>query len=250
MNAKVGLAKLYVDLRELTKAKDILTPILRQSEDTSKCEEKTFKVIVDAKHAMAHIYLLEGNCRGAEALQLEVVTLLERAFTREHDDTQVAIHDLALIYSELGQFDKAKNLLDEAVSTTRCSRGETHPATCQTIQSLAKVYIKLERYEKSLGILEELLHLMPEDPDHDHPLRISVIEQIAVPLQYLHRYDEEIKLREQALAMRQQRQGFDHVRTLESTVCTADCYLRLERHEEAMGLWKGVVPIAKEGARR
>lgn len=78
MTAKFYLAHLYTQSEELTKAKEILTSILRQSED---CQEKMLKIIVIAKFAMADIYQEEGKYRAAEALQLEVVAFYESLYT-------------------------------------------------------------------------------------------------------------------------------------------------------------------------
>ncbi len=157
MTAKVCLAELYTKPEEWTKAKEILTSILRQSEDTSDCREELFEVIVDAKSAMVHIYQLEGKFRAAETLQLEVVAFSEQAFTRENFRTRAAIRRLAEIQSELGQHDNAINLLQEVLSLNQRLYGEAHVATFGIIQSLAEVYRKLKRYEESLRILEEFL---------------------------------------------------------------------------------------------
>lgn len=245
MTAKVALAHLYIHSNEFTKAKNILKPILGQSEDTSESQEKLVRVIVDAKYAMAQIYVLEGNRRAAEALVLEIVPILERAFTRGHGETQKATYGLAYIYTGSGELDKAKNLLEEVVRTVRHPHGKTDPAFCRVIQKLAAVYGRLGRFEEALGILEELLSRMREDLVQDDLLRLSVIEGIALSLNSMNKYDEEIGFREQALAMRRQRQGFDHVETLEQAVHTAECYLQLQRYDEALDLFKGVVPIRK-----
>jgi len=246
IDAKVNLAEVYTASEEWTKAKDILTAILRQSEDIPGGQEELIKVIVAAKHSMAHLYLLEGNYQAAETLQLEVLLFRERVFTRNNTDTQAAIIGLASIYSELGQLDKAKNLFEEVLSTNRRLRGEKHPIAFLTMQPLAKVYRKLERYEESLGLLEELLIIMQEGLDRDDPEYISVIEDIAISFRWLYRFDKEIKLREQALAMRRQRKGFDHIKTLNSAVDTAECYRRLQRYDEALELLKEVVPRGKK----
>jgi len=245
MTAKVCLAELYTESEEWTKAKEILTSILRQSEDTSDCREELFEVIVDAKSAMVHIYQLEGKFRAAETLQLGVVAFSEHAFTRENFRTRAAIRRLAEIQSELGQHDNAINLLQEVLSLNQRLCGEAHVATFGIIQSLAEVYRKLKRYEESLRILEEFLPLVQEDLYHGISLRVSVIEHIAVSLQYLNRYDEEVQMREQSLAIQRKRQGFDHVRTIQSTLLTADCHRRLKRYEEEFELLKGVVPTMK-----
>jgi len=202
MTAKVALADLYIHSNEFTKAKNILKPILGQSEDTSESQEELVRVIVDAKYAMAQTYLLEGNRRATEALVLEIVPILERAFTRGHRETQKAIYRLAFIYTGSGELDKAKNLLEEVVRTVRHPHGKTDPAFCRVIQKLAAVYGMLGRFEEALGILEELLSRMREDLVQDDLLRLSVIEEIALSLNSMNKYDEEIGFREQALAMR------------------------------------------------
>lgn len=242
--AKVILAKVYTKAQEWKMAKDVLTPMLSQSEDDSKCSTELIEVIVDAKEAMAHIYQLEGNLSAAETLQLEVVTSLERAFTREDERTQAAIHSLASMYVKIGQLDKAVNLLEDSLRSNRCCV-EKHPSTHMLVPLLAEVYCKLERYKESLGILEELLPLMQEYLDRDDPRYISVIEQIAESLCFLHRDEEGVKLCEQALAMRRQRQGFDHVKTLESAIKTAKCYILLRRYNEGLELLKEVVSRSK-----
>jgi len=245
MTAKVALTNLYIHSNEFTKAKNILKPILGQSEDTSEAQEKLVRVIVDAKYAMAQIYLLEGNRRAAEAFVLEIVRILERAFTRGHLETQTAIFRLAFICTGSGELDKAKNLLEEVVRTVRHPHGKTDPAFCRVIQDLATVYGRLGRFGEALGILKELLSRMQEHLFQDDLLRLSVIEEIALSLNCMKKYDEEIGFREQALAMRRQRQGFDHVETLKQAIRTAKCYLQLQRYDEALDLYKEVVPIRK-----
>lgn len=243
--AKVIIAEIYSKSKEWTKAKNILTPILRQREDTPRCQHELVDIIGAARCAMANIYLLEGNLGAAETLLLKVVTFCERVYTREHTDTQDAIDNLASTYIELGWLDKAKSLLEGLLSINRRTCGEIHEHTFSTMQKRAEVYRKLERYEESLGLLEELLTLMQEVLESDDPLCISVIEELAESLHFLDRYEEEVKLREQALAMRRQRQGFDHVETLESAISTAYCYQELRRYPEALDLLKEVVSTRK-----
>ncbi len=52
-------------------------------------------------------------------------------------------------------------------------------------------------------------------------------------------------MREQSLAIQRKRQGFDHVRTIQSTLLTADCHRRLKRYKEEFELLKGVMPTMK-----
>lgn len=243
--AKVSLAGLYTKSKKWTKAKNILTPIRRQREETLECQDELVDIVGAAKCAMASIYLLEGNLGAAETLLLELVAFCERVFTRKHIQSQGAIYNLASTCSELGWLHKARSLYEGLLSINRRARGESHNRTFLTIQRLAEVYRKLERYEDSLGLIEKLLPLMQEDLGRDDPLCISVIEQIAESLRLVHRYEEGVILREQALAMRRQRQGIDHVDTLASAVGTAACYLQLQRYDEALELLKGVVQISK-----
>lgn len=245
IDAKIFLAQIYTDSRDWTKAKEILTLILRQSKHTSRCQEKMAAIIIESKQAMARIHLLEDDLRAAETLQLEVVAFYERAFTREDMKTQYALEGLATIYAGLGQLDEAKILFEEMIPTSQRLHGKTSPTIIPVIQKLAVVYIQLECYEDSLRILEEHLPLVQEILDYDHPSRISMIERIAQSLKGLYRYDEEVIRREQVLTIRRQQQGFDHVETLESAAYTASCYSRLRRYHDALDLREEMLSISK-----
>jgi len=66
-----------------------------------------------------------------------------------HPDTLGSINNLALTYSQRGQWDKAEKLQVEVIAKSKEVLGEGHPSTLTSISNLAGTYSERGQWEKA-----------------------------------------------------------------------------------------------------
>lgn len=87
-------------------------------------------------------------CQQVLALRLE--TLGE-----DHPDTIIAMRDLAVLYSEQGEYQKAEQLWERMLELAAQAWGENHPHALVAMYSLAELYSKTGKDQKSLAMREK-----------------------------------------------------------------------------------------------
>jgi tetratricopeptide (TPR) repeat protein len=95
---RIGLA--YEQLGRYEEAVEAFQSVIALSTDDTKAEAMAaFKGGADARASMAHTYALCGHCEEARSILAELEAQAARAY--------IPPHDLAMVYSALGERDKA-----------------------------------------------------------------------------------------------------------------------------------------------
>jgi len=97
------------------------------------------------------------------------------------DNTSVETSELknymAIVYKELGEYEKARGLLEEALQSDVKNFEANHPTIARCQSNLAVVYKDLGEYEKARDLLEEALQSAEENYEANHPA-IAVSQSI------------------------------------------------------------------------
>ncbi|MBK8501041.1 MAG: tetratricopeptide repeat protein [Saprospiraceae bacterium] len=78
-------------------------------------------------------------------------------FGKLHPNVAISQSNLALVYQDLGDYEKARDLLEGALKSALQNFGELHPNVAISQSNLAVVYQDLGDYEKARDLLEGAL---------------------------------------------------------------------------------------------
>jgi tetratricopeptide (TPR) repeat protein len=89
-------------------------------------------------------------------MYLEALENTEKLLGKAHSEYGVRLSNLALLYKEMGQYDKALALSLEAMENTEKSRGKGHSSYGTRLINLATLYESMGQYDKALPLYLEL----------------------------------------------------------------------------------------------
>lgn len=151
----------------------------------------------------------QGDQQGALRLQLEVVSMLQRAYPHGHPNLARGLANLANAYEIAGRFDEASTTFGQALPLQIDLFGESHPDVVQTLSSMTN--LDLRRGDGAAALLngarawKAAQQLAP-----DHPITAYAEVMYAQALCAADRGGEALPLIEQALAARKSGLPADH----------------------------------------
>jgi tetratricopeptide (TPR) repeat protein len=163
----------------------------------------------------------------------------------EHEDTLLAMGDLALSYKEIGSFQKALELEEKVLDVLGKTLGEEHHDTLATVGNLAMSYGRLGRYTEALKLGQKVLEarrrvLGLEDAD-----TLMAMGNLAAYYADLGRNQEALELEEQVLEIQKRILGPEDPDMLREMSNLADSYRRVGRKQEALELNQRALEMQK-----
>ena len=112
-----------------------------------------------------------------------------------------AISNLALVYLEIGDYERAESLYREALENDRKVYGQRHPELSTTLNNLALVYQDMGNLEAAEDMYEQVIDMDREFLPADHPQLAMSIGNLAWLKLDKGELDRAIELQEEALDM-------------------------------------------------
>ncbi len=129
----------------------------------------------------------------------------------DHTDITASLQsNLAMVYIELGQFEKARELLEQALQTNIEKHGEKHSSVATSQSNLAMIYKDLGEFEKARELLEQALRTGIEISGEKHPSVAIDKFNLALIYQELCHLEKARDLLEQALHLDIENYGDKH----------------------------------------
>ena len=98
---------------------------------------------------LAGLRMQQGRAREAEALLLQSLDILQKAFGEDHPNLLPPIHALASYYGGKNEWSRAEPLLAHAVRIAEARLGDEHPATPNILDSHGNVLEHLGRLDEA-----------------------------------------------------------------------------------------------------
>ncbi len=164
----------------------------------------------------------------------------EALLKRIPDDTspQKALleNNLAVVYIQMGEYERARELLEEALASDLKNFGQDHPDVALDKSNLALVYQDLGDYERARDLLEEALASGLKNFGPDHP-RVAVRKSnLATVYRALGEYERARDLLKEALATDLKNFGPDHPDVARDQFNLAKVYRDLNDYKKALDL--------------
>jgi serine/threonine protein kinase/Flp pilus assembly protein TadD len=197
------------------------------------------------RQTIGNTYLALGDLEAAEQ-QLEPASEIRRqVLGEEHEQTMVAIANLARVYSDLDRNDEAAVLLEKSLEISRRVLGEEHPETISTMVRLVAPYGRLGRYDDAESLLVKTLSLSRRVLGEEHQDTIGTINNLALVYRLQGRYDDAESLLVETLEVRRRVLGEEHLQTLQSMRNLAIVYRAQGRYGEAEALHKEILEFER-----
>jgi non-specific serine/threonine protein kinase/serine/threonine-protein kinase len=193
--------------------------------------------------AMGRVYRTLGLLEESEPLLVRAVDDLRAVRGDRHPETLDAIHHLASLDWNAGEFAKAEALFRECLEARTSSLGEDAPTTLLTMSDLALVLWSQGRFAESESLqvraLEGLTQALgPEDPEV-----LEAMNDLCLVYQSQGRYEEAEPLARDVHEIRTRILGEDHPLTLTAVNNRASLAFEMGRADEAEALWRGALEI-------
>jgi len=187
----------------------------------------------------------QGKIPEASRLFEKARTIYSRELVENHPDTLHSMHNLAITYRDLGQYDQALALQEPTLQLRRANLGEDHPATLDSMNELAITYGALGQYNKALALKERILKLWHAKRGEDHPETLRSMANLANTYADIGQYDKALPLEEHILKLWRSKLGEDHPDTLSLMNNLATTYADLGQHDKALALQEHTLQLRR-----
>lgn len=109
-----------------------------------------------------------------EQLLLRALRILRQSYGEDDARNCGAMHNLAMFYTEVGEYQKAESLLRHAVQIRREKLGNDHPSLAETLSTLGSLYTRMERFRDAEQANLESLRIVESRANRD-PDRVACI---------------------------------------------------------------------------
>ncbi|KAH7123380.1 putative kinesin [Dactylonectria estremocensis] len=157
----------------------------------------------------------------------------ERVLGREHPDTLMSVHILALVLQDQGKYEEAEQMNRQALDAREKVLGREHPDTLTSIGNLALVLQDQGKYEEAEQMNRRALDASEKVLGREHPYTLTGISNLALVLQYQGKYEEAEQMNRRALDASEKVLGREHPSTLTTINNLASVLQDQGKYEEA-----------------
>lgn len=153
----VNIAYQLIAIGELTLAKRMFVAL------TSSSTKRDIPVLIaNGKMGLANIYQRTFQRNYAARLYEEALSIL----TEENTNKAWSYHNLAIVYGELGEFDKQLTYNNKALSIRKKAFGNRHNETAASYVNIGAALFNGQQYQASINAFNKALNSGYNDPDY------------------------------------------------------------------------------------
>jgi CHAT domain-containing protein len=169
-------------------------------------------------------------------LQLNALSIWEKALGPEHPNTAMALGNLAQTYHTLAQHDRALPLQLRALAIWEKALGTDHPNTALALNNLAATHHALAQHNEALPLQLRALAIREKVLGPVHPDTAASLNNLAETYRNLAQHDRALPLQLRALAIWEKALGTDHPNTALASLNLASIYGTLAQYDRALTL--------------
>jgi tetratricopeptide (TPR) repeat protein len=94
-------------------------------------------------------------------------------FGENHSEVAIVQSNLALVYQDLGDYEKARDLLEKALKSDLKNFGELHPNVAIRKWNLGTVYIQLNDKRKAKELIGQAYDIFLKKLGREHPHTVN-----------------------------------------------------------------------------
>ncbi len=190
-------------------------------------------------------YFYLGENELAVTQHKRALDLREAELGPNHEQTLIAMNDLALSHKYAGDAEQAFKLYQQILESTKVTLGDNHPDTLTYTNNLGEALRAAGRLDRALPMLKETFRRRKKTLGVDHPHTLSTMNNLAMAIEDAGNRDEAILMFEETLQRRRKELGPEHPHTLQSMNNLAAAYLAAGKPSQARELHHSVLELTK-----
>ncbi|KAF1357717.1 kinesin light chain 3 [Lizonia empirigonia] len=175
----------------------------------------------------------DGQYKGAEELDVQVMEARKRVLGDEHPDTLSSMANLAATYRNQGRWAEAEELDVQVMEARKRVLGDEHPHTLSSMANLAATYRNQGRWAEAEELDVQVMEARKRVLGDEHPDTLSSMANLAATYRNQGRWAEAEELDVQVMEARKRVLGDEHPHTLSSMANLAATYRNQGRWAEA-----------------
>ena len=158
--------------------------------------------VIISQHNLAAVLFSNGDTKGAEELEREVIVKRRRLYPGGHDNIAIALQQLQDILAAQGRYEEAESTLVEALAIRRKWLGADHPQTSALVANLGVINYRMRRLPQAEAATREALDLFRRTLGPEHPTTLTTLNNLGAILGEQGEHDEAESVLRAALALR------------------------------------------------
>jgi tetratricopeptide (TPR) repeat protein len=188
---------------------------------------------------------LDGRCKEAEVLFVQVTEESKKVLGHEHPDTLTSMAGLAGTYRDQGRWKEAEELLEQAIETRKRVLGDEHSDTLTSMGNLAMMYSDQGRWKEAEELEVQVMQTRKRVFGGEHISTLQSIGNLAALYWKQGRWKETEELSLQVMETRKKVLGDEHPDTLTSMGNLAMMYSDKGQWKKAEELQEQVIETRK-----
>jgi tetratricopeptide (TPR) repeat protein len=164
----------------------------------------------------------------------------------EQSKVAESLHNLALVYDELGEYEKAEQFQIRALAQEEQTRGPDHPDVASTLNALATIYVHQGDYPQAQMMYQRALAIYERGQVAGHPDQMYPLDGLGQIAEAQDDYSEAWKYYQQAFAICKQALGEMHPETAHCINKLADIAESWGNYQEAETLYQQALSIGEQ----
>jgi CHAT domain-containing protein/tetratricopeptide (TPR) repeat protein len=189
---------------------------------------------------------LAGKGDKAQPFAERALGIRERVLGPEHPDVAGALNNLAVIYSNKGDFAKAEPLLQRALSMLERVLGPEHPNVGDSLNNLASLYRNRGDYAKAEPLLQRALSMLERVLGPEHPKITDPLNNLALLYKDRGDFAKAEPLLQRALTIDEKVLGSEHPNFVSSLGNLAIIYYEIGDYAKAETLLQRALTIGEK----
>jgi tetratricopeptide (TPR) repeat protein len=231
-----------IDIKAITKEQEIaLTEAFYHAKRTFEGEDllNWFVTVSDSFDEAAFWQLITP-------MSEEILQILEAELGPKNSSFATSLNNLALLYKNIGDYDKALPLSQRALEIREKMLGPQHPDVASTLNNLALLYQDMGAYDKALPLSQRALEIREKVMGPQHPDVASTLNNLALLYQDMGAYDKALPLYQRALEIREKMLGPQHPDVATTLNNLARLYDNIGDYDKALPLYQRALEIREK----
>jgi CHAT domain-containing protein len=183
------------------------------------------------------IMYFKGDNLESESWFKKSIAIQEKVLGRKHPDYAASLNGLAILYRQMGQYEKAEQLYLESIAIREKALGTKHPDYAVSLINLAVLYRNMGQYEKVEPLYLESKAILEKNLGREHPSYAGNLHNLAVLYWNMGQYEKAEPLYLESKAIREKALGRKHPDYAASLLNLAVMYRDMGQYEKAEPLY-------------
>lgn len=158
----------------------------------------------------------------------------------------VSLGFVAIVYKQLGQYEKAEPIYLKAIEIYKNAYGNTLPEYASLLNNLGSLYQEIGNYDAAIPLFSEASKIWAKTIGENHPNYATVVNNLAYLYLSLGRYEDAESLFLQSKEIRRKNFGENHEIYAQSLLSVGLVYYRMGHYENAESIYLQVIEIYKK----